>query len=160
MLRRDPPQGLLPSLLDRLLDPESGGTAWQPGYGVEQMMSAVQRDLEDLLNTHQSCMGLPEEFTEASRSLVAYGLPDLCSLNAVSRHQREEIGRLLEGVIARFEPRLREVRTTLVDRGDSHDRTMRFRVEARLAVEPAPPVAFETVLELMTGRCCVQPGGT
>src|SRR5260370_22924865 len=36
------------------------------GYGVEQMVSSVQRDLEDLLNTRQTHGGLPEEFKERS----------------------------------------------------------------------------------------------
>jgi type VI secretion system protein ImpF len=161
MARVDPQQGLMPSILDRLIDPEAGGTAWRHGYGLEQMVEAVRRDLEDLLNTRQSHTGLPEGFTEVGRSVIGYGLPDLTSLNAITPQQREEIGRVLEAVIARFEPRLRAIRATLLDPGDAKvERSVRFRVEANLCVEPAPEVAFDTILELTTGHYSIQSSGT
>jgi type VI secretion system protein ImpF len=160
MASTDPQQGLMPSLLDRLTDPGSGGTGWRRGYGLEQMVEAVQRDLEDLLNTRQSGAGPPEEFAEVRNSVLAYGFPDLSSLNAITPQQRDAIGRLLEDVIARFEPRLRDVRATVIEAGDGKRPTASFRVEARLCVEPAPEVAFETVLELTTGHCSVKPSQT
>jgi type VI secretion system protein ImpF len=157
MPRPDPNQGLMPSILDRLIDPASGGTSWRQGYGVEQMFKAVQRDLEELLNTRQSHMGLPTEFTEVHRSIVGYGLPDLTSLEAITPQQRADIGRVLETTIAQFEPRLRDVRASLSDPGDGKSRSIRFRIEARLCLDPAPEVAFDTTLELSTGHYSVKP---
>jgi type VI secretion system protein ImpF len=153
----DAQQALMPSILDRLIDPESGGTAWRRGYGVEQMTEAVKRDLEELLNTRQSHMGLPEDFVELHRSVYGYGLPDLTSLNAITPQQRAGIGQVLEDVVVRFEPRLRDVRAVMVDAGDGKQRTVKFRIDARLNVDPAPEVAFETILELTTGQYSVQP---
>jgi type VI secretion system protein ImpF len=153
----DAQQALMPSILDRLIDPESGGTAWRRGYGVEQMTDAVKRDLEELLNTRQSHMGLPEDFVELHRSIYGYGLPDLTSLNAITPQQRAGIGQVLEDVVVRFEPRLRDVRAVMVDAGDGKQRTVKFRIDARLNVDPAPEVAFETILELTTGQYSVQP---
>ena len=77
MSRLDPMQRLQPSLIDRLIDPDSGGTAAGQGYSLRDMLESVQRDLEALLNTRQSHQGLPEEFAEVHRSLVAYGLRDV-----------------------------------------------------------------------------------
>ena len=151
--------GLMPSILDRLIDPESGGTASRRGYGVEQMADAVRRDLEDLLNTRQTHFGLPDEWPEVERSVVAFGLPDLTSLNAITAQQRENIGRAIEAVVARFEPRLKDVRATLIESADGLQRTVRFRVDARLIVDPAPEVAFDTILELLTGHAAVQRSG-
>jgi type VI secretion system protein ImpF len=159
MSRIDPHQELLPSVLDRLIDPEAGGTKARKGYTVEQMFRAVQRDLEDLLNTRTSHVGLPAAFAEVHHSLIAYGLPDLTSLNAVTPSEREAIGRVIEGVIARFEPRLREVRATLIDPGNNRERTVRFHIDAKLSLDPAPEVAFDTILELTTGHYVVQPSG-
>ncbi|MFL5246126.1 MAG: type VI secretion system baseplate subunit TssE [Gemmataceae bacterium] len=156
----DPHQGLMPSILDRLIDPDSRGTAWRHGYGVDQMVEAVQRDLEELLNTRQSHMGLPEEFTEVLGSIVGYGLPDLTSLNALTPQQREEIGRVLEVVVGKFETRLRDIRATMLDPGDGKQRTVRFRIDARLCIDPAPEVSFETIMELTTGRYAVQQPGS
>jgi type VI secretion system protein ImpF len=149
-------QGLTPSLLDRLIDPDSGGTARRPGYSVEQMIDAVHRDLEDLLNTRLTNIDIPEDCPQTRRSLVAYGLPDLASLQAFTPQQRAEIGRILEATIAHFEPRLRDVRATLVNPGDAKQRTIKFRIDARLSVEPAPDVAFDTILELSTGHSTIE----
>lgn len=156
MSRIDPRQGLMPSLLDRLIDPEAGGTAWRHGYSVEQMVEAVHRDLEDLLNTRLVNIDIPEDCPETRRSLAGYGLPDLASLQAFTLAQRAEIGHILEATIAHFEPRLRDVRATLVNPGETKERTIQFRIDARLCVEPAPEVAFDTILELSTGHSTIE----
>ena len=157
MPSKDEQQGLMPSIIDRLIDPGSGGTAWRRGYGLEQMIQAVQRDLEDLLNTRQSHEGLPLEFKEVHNSIVAYGLPDLNSMNAITAQQRQQTGRLIEAIIARFEPRLKDIKATLVEGGDNKARSVKFRVDARMRVDPAPEVAFDTILELTTGHYSIKP---
>lgn len=157
--RPDPNQGLMPSILDRLIDPDSGGTSWRRGYSVEQMIDAVRRDLEDLLNTRQTNQGISEDFVEVQNSVVAFGLPDISSLNAITVQQREDIGRALESHIERFEPRLKDIRARLVDPGDGKERRVKFHVEARLNLDPAPEVAFDTVLELASGHYSVNQSG-
>lgn len=157
MSRIDPQMGLMPSILDRLIDPESGGTAWRRGYGVEQMMDAVRRDLEELMNTRQSSMGLADNFPEVRKSVVGYGLPDLTSLDATTPQQREDIGRVIETVVATFEPRLKDIRAHMIDSGEhSKDRRVRFHIDAKLKVDPAPEVAFDTILELTSGHTDVK----
>jgi type VI secretion system protein ImpF len=148
----------MPSIVDRLIDPESGGTSWQRGYDERQIAEAVQRDLEDLLNTRQTHVGQSEGYSEVNRSIVAYGLPDLVSLNAITPQQRKQIGRTLEEVVSKFEPRLKDVKATLITSSESQETTIQFRIEARLSVDPAPEVAFDTILELTTGRYSVKSG--
>jgi type VI secretion system protein ImpF len=160
MARQETQQGLMPSIIDRLIDPDSAGTKWRTGYGVPEMVAAVHRDLEDLLNTRTTDQGIPEGFAEVHSSIVGYGLPDLVSLNAVTASQRESIGRVIESVIEHYEPRLKDVRAHLLDPGDGKERTVRFRIDARLSVDPAPEVAFDTVLELTTGHYSVKPTGS
>ncbi len=156
MAKVDANQSLMPSILDRLIDPDSGGTTYRQGYSLEQMLDAVQRDLEELLNTRQTCVDLPPEFVEVARSPVAYGLPDLTSMNAFTPQDRDNIGHVLEGIVARFEPRLKDVRAILLDSDNDKDRSIKYRVEARLCLDPAPEVAFDTVLELTTGHYSVK----
>ncbi len=159
MSRLDPQQGLMPSLLDRLIDQSADGTAWRQGFGIEQMVQAVYRDLEDLLNSRQVLAGVPADCVEVQRSIVGYGLPDVSSLEAITAEQRSRIGRVLEAVIMHHEPRLRSVRATLLDPAQATLRTVKFRIEARLSVEPAPEVAFDTILELSTGHSSIaRPG--
>jgi type VI secretion system protein ImpF len=155
MSRIDPHQGLQPSILDRLIDPNSRGNSLIRGYKVEQMEAAVRRDLEDLLNTRQSLGALPEGLADVASSILCYGVPDLVSLNALGEAQQQAIGEKLQSIITQFEPRLRDVRATLVQSDDERSRTIRFRIAARLCLDPAPEVAFDTVLELTTGHCAV-----
>ncbi len=153
MSRVDLNQALTPSILDRLIDPESSGTAARSGYGIEQVILAVRRDLEDLLNTHRAIIALPEEFREIRTSPVGYGIPDFGSLPTSTVQQRDSIGRMVEEIIGRFEPRLREVTVHVIDnkRGGDQHLSVRFQIEARLRIEPYPDISFETVMELTTG---------
>jgi type VI secretion system protein ImpF len=159
MPREETQVGLMPSLLDRLTDSTSGGTAWRRGYGVEQMVEAVRRDLEDLLNTRQTTHGLSTDFPETLGSVIGYGLPDLTTLNSFTTEQRAEIGRLIEAAVARYEPRLKGIQALMIEDGGGIERTVKFRIDARLSVDPAPEVAFDTVLELTTGHYLVKPSG-
>jgi type VI secretion system protein ImpF len=148
-------QGLMPSLLDRLIDPDADGTTWRRGFGIEQMIQAVYRDLEDLLNSRQSTTNVPADCAEVLRSIVAYGLPDITAIEASTPGTRAKIGKILETIILHYEPRLRDVRATLLDPNEKVRRTVKFRIEARLCVEPAPDVAFDTILELTTGHSTI-----
>jgi type VI secretion system protein ImpF len=160
MARPDPQQGLMPSMLDRLIDPESAGTAWRRGYGEEQVVAAVLRDLEDMLNTRPAYEGPADEYLEVQQSIVAFGLPDLGMFATSTADQRTAIGQALETVIQRFEPRLRDVSASLLEAGDSRSRTVRFRINAKLNMDPSPEVSFETVGDLLTGRYSVQAAGS
>jgi len=143
-------RGILPSVLDRLLDDQSEPLQAQLSYnvhGLGQVKQAVTRDLEALLNTRRERFeDLPPEFTEARQSLVNYGLPDFSALSLQSLEDRNRIRRVLEQTIALFEPRLTRVRVTL-EALRAHEQTLRFRIDAMLRVEPAPePVTFDATL--------------
>lgn len=149
-------QPLMPSILDRLVDPASHGTAERPWYGMAEMLRAVGRDFSDLLNTHQTHRGLLDDLPEVRRSLLTYGFPDLGSLDAFTSAQRAQIGRAIEDVVRRFEPRLKDVRVVPDEPADPRRRAIRYRIEARLRVEPAPDVSLEAYLELTTGQYSVK----
>ena len=140
----------------KLIDP-NGQPAPGWGYDHRQMLDAVRRDLEELLNTRQP--DPPPEFPEVARSVVAYGLPDLSSVGGASIPQRDALCRVIEATIARYEPRLRKVRVTIADPPDRAALAVRFHVEAALNVDPAPEVTFETVLDLTSGRATVTRDG-
>jgi type VI secretion system protein ImpF len=142
--------GFLPSVLDRLLDDDptrSHEPAPRHGHSLQQLIQAVRRDLEHLLNTRQALLeDLPAAFPEAQRSLLTYGLPDLTALSLQDPHDRTHIRRALEQAITLGEPRLLRVRVTLETPGQP-DQVLHFRIEAFLRVEPAPePVTFDALL--------------
>ncbi len=144
--------GLQPSILDRLIDPESAGTAILIGYDERKMLQAVRRDLEDLLNTRQTHVGLPEGYEQIHRSIAAYGLPDLVSLEAITSRQRETIAETIQRIIETFEPRLKDIKVTYIPGENASERSLKFKIDARLAVDPSPDVAFDTMLELSSGQ--------
>ncbi len=153
-------QAIMPTILDRLIDPESGGTIGRFGYDVNHMIDSVRRDVEDLLNTRQTHHEIDERYQEVRRSIAAYGLPDLVSLNSITPQQREQIARMIEEVVRQFEPRLKDVRAAVITVGDSKDRNLHYRIEGKLHVEPSPELAFDTVLELSTGHYSVKSAET
>jgi type VI secretion system protein ImpF len=64
---------------------------------------------------------------------------------------------VIKRAIDRFEPRLRAVKVAVLSADpDAVRGSVKFRVTARLAVDPAPEVAFDTILNVGTGKCDVQ----
>ena len=155
MARTDNEIRITPSVLDRLLDYEPGLShepAASRAQSLRQLKQAVRRDLEYLLNTRQAAGGVPPGLKELGRSLAAYGLPDFSAVNVNNPAEQGQMRRSLEAAIATFEPRLKAVKVTL-EPARGADRTLRFRVDARLQVEPTPePVTFDTVLQLHSGE--------
>ncbi|SRR6266852_1546089 len=145
---------LVPSLLERLVDhhPEvSREPTGELFYDIRQMKVTLAHDLEELLNTRREAFDeLPGEFVEVNKSLLVYGLPDFTSFNLLDPTDCSRIKRLIEVAITRFESRLERVRVSMQE-PNRNDRTLRFKIEAMLRIEPSrEPVAFDTVLQLAT----------
>jgi type VI secretion system protein ImpF len=159
MAKVDTQHALKASMIDRLIDPESDGTSWRPGYSIEQMIDSVRRDLEDLLNSHVSEIDIPPELVEVNNSVVMYGLPDLVSNHSAGPTVLERIRVTMEQVISRFEPRLANVRAKIIKPDADALLRVEFEIHATLRVDPAPEVAFITVLKLTTGETSIQRVG-
>ncbi len=144
--------GRKPSILDRLIDPDSAGTASRPGYSLPQILEVIRRDLEDLLNSRRAVDGPPGLLN----SIYCYGLPDLSAFSVETAEQREALARVLDQIIPTFEPRLRNVRTTMELEEELHGKQTTFRITAVLAIEPFDAVSFQTVLDLTTGHYSVK----
>jgi type VI secretion system protein ImpF len=140
---------ITPSLLDRLTDHEPG-VRYEPvlsrNQGLRALKAALWRDMNALLNTKRREEEIPEQFTETTKSLLTFGIPDFTSYSLKSPADQNRLRRAIEAAIRRFEPRLEKINVT-IQLPDETDPTMRFRVDAFLQIEPAPePVSFETVL--------------
>lgn len=146
---------ITPSIIDRIIDPEAGGTRFRRGYSLEKMIESVRRDLEDLLNTRRGISEIEEEYVELRNSIVNFGMPDFASLDTTTFQDRERLADVIEHIVEQFEPRLKEVRAVMDTSWDSGKFDVRYQIEAKLSVDPAPEVTFETVLELTTGHARV-----
>jgi type VI secretion system protein ImpF len=152
------PQSLKPSVLDRLIDACYEGSRAPTWYDAQGVIASVRRDLEDLLNTRQTHQGLCDGFPELENSLITFGLPDAASLLAVTPQQRLALGRRIEQIITRFEPRLKQVRVIVSDAIDPRRRVLEFAIHGRLQIEPAVDLELNAALELTTGQLSVSAG--
>jgi type VI secretion system protein ImpF len=150
----------VPSILDRLTAPESFGNGPSLGFHLQQLIEAVRRDLEDLLNTRQSHQGLDAKFVELNDSVLAYGLPDFSEMDGTKPNAQRQIGTIIEEIVERFEPRLRDVRAipSEASQDDRAGLSVRIHIDARLRVEPYPDVTFESVIELTSGKASISAG--
>jgi len=149
--------GMMPSVLDRIIDPSSLGTPARPGFSVEDLVASVRRDVEDLLNTRQNQDRTIDEFPLLAGSVYRFGMPEMVSMRASSPEDRQKIGRVLEKIIGQYEPRLSNIKAVLVgDTNDTKHGTVNFRIEGRLRLDPAPEVVFETLLEFATGQSRIE----
>ncbi len=139
------------SVLDRLLDNEPDVTKEAvptKAQQIRQLQQNVLRDLEDLLNTRRRIETWSESLNELDTSLLTYGLNDVSDLGLASNTGRETIRRLLETVLRQFEVRFKAVKVALLENKTEEDRTLRFRIDAMLNMEPDPlPVTFDSELE-------------
>lgn len=159
MARFDNETRITLSVLDRLLDDEPNLSTEAPvsrQKSLRQLKAGVRRDLEWLLNSRQVVNGVSEDLKETTHSVVNYGLPDFTSYSIKSPAERNRVRRALESAIAAFEPRLQDV-IVIIDPMREGERTLRFRVDARLRIDPVPePITFDTVLQLGSGQYVVQ----
>jgi type VI secretion system protein ImpF len=155
MARNDPGVNITLSVLDRLTDSDPSARTdpvipWAQSF--RETKAAVRRDLEWLLNTRQSPEPAADDLALASKSVFNFGLPDITSLTLQSANDRARLLRTLETTITRFEPRIQDARV-YVDNVVPGSRTLRFRIDGLLRIDPAPErVSFDTVLELSSGQ--------
>ena len=155
MSRFDNEIRISPSVLDRLLDDRPEETREAPANrqtSLRLLKLAVKRDLEWLLNTRSNPEGVLAGLTEVARSLAVYGLPDFTTATVKSSEDQNRLREAVELAVRTFEPRLEGVEVS-VDTTSEAERSVRFRIDARLKVDPAPePVTFDTTLQLMSGE--------
>lgn len=149
-----------PSLLDRLVDlapREPADRALTRDESVRAYRNSVLRDLEWLLNTRRTTVDVPDAFPNVQRSTFFYGLPDISSMSADSREVRQGLIRGIERTIQHFEPRLSDVRVSLMPDQD-RDQQIRFVIEGILDVDPDPePVVFDSIIDISSGDISVRP---
>jgi len=146
------------SVLDRLIDDPnvSEDVFLTRSKSLRELKQAVRRDLEWLLNTRHPVVEVPEG-TEVRNSVFMYGLPDITSMTVRSTRDRKRLTESIQAAVAKFEPRLANVRVSLVTVADEKVPSLRFVIEGLLRVDPSPEqVSFDTVLELSSGEYKVQ----
>jgi type VI secretion system protein ImpF len=148
------------SLIDRLIDEEPDKLRDPPLSTAESLANlrrSVRRDLEALLNTRRRWRSWPEEFTELGLSPLGYGISDFSAGAFNDPRRREWLRSEVELIIRRFEPRLVDLRVTLMEPKEELEATLRLRIEGLLRTAPAPdPIAFDTLVDAATAEVLVK----
>lgn len=155
MSRTDNEVRVQASVLDRLIDYEpeiNREPVASRSKNLRLLKQSVRRDLEWLLNTRQLATGVPPELKEVNDSVIAFGLPDFTALSIDNADDQKLIKREIEEAVRRFEQRLESV-VVSIEPVEPTERVLRFRIDARLKIDPAPePITFDTVLQLGSGE--------
>jgi type VI secretion system protein len=125
-------------LLERIRRAESNpdyrGTA---DHGA--IVLSIHNHLERILNTRQGSALIAED----------YGMPDFTNLiGNFSSESTRDLSRDIQQVIARYEPRLSNVRVAVVE-SDELSTSLHFQVSCHLASDDgrSRPVAFQTIID-------------
>ena len=152
-----------PCLLDRLTDDDPQNPQESRDkrvIGNQQFRRAVLRDLGWLLNT-ASRMEDDEiaEFPEAARSVLNYGVPDMCGLTT-STVDPNRVERQVRQAIERYEPRIlpRSLKVKAVaDPEEMGPNAVSFNITGELWAQPMPEHLYvKTDVDLETGQCKVE----
>ncbi len=153
-----PIEKLQPCLLDRLTDEEpqrSEESRMQRIVSAQKYRRGVLRDLEWLFNTqaYLRLEGLEsfqlKDYPEAYRSVLNYGVRQLCGLIAPDMERLQEE---LAEALRIFEPRLSA--RSLAVHSDKERNQITFEIEGELWVNPLPEhLHLKTTVDLETGEC-------
>jgi type VI secretion system protein ImpF len=163
MAHSAPDSAVTLSVFDRLIDVEPRDSKEAPltrAQSVRMLRDAVRRDLEWLLNTRRIAVAPDEGYRELNRSVYVFGLPDFTGISQGTARDRDKLIRQIQNAIKIFEPRIAKVRIIPVETQGASSRTLRFRIEGLLLMDPEPEhVSFDTVLQLTSGAYEVQNAG-
>lgn len=156
MAKRKDQRPALPSVLDRLLEDDRQQAMTTAQFGAA-LRDAVRRDLEDLLNTRQRPFDLPPGLDDLESSSYEFGIPDFSGANMSSAERRRKYLKGIEEIIRKHEPRFASVRVVPVDDRQAAYRSLHFRIEAVLRVEPAPEsVLYDSQVDILTRSFRIQ----
>jgi type VI secretion system protein ImpF len=148
-------------VLDRLIDRKptvSSEPEVLRTVRLARLKESVHDDLQWLLNCKRSIVKIPTDLKHLRGSLLTFGLPDFTHASLTRAEDHRALQRNIVTAIRMFEPRLKEVVVTVAE-GREFDRSLRFRIEAKLDVKPvSEPVVFDSVLDLATKSFSLEVG--
>jgi type VI secretion system protein ImpF len=119
---------------------------------INRYKDSVKRDLEWLLNTRQVVDDRLPLYPEVSRSVYAYGLADITSVNVGAVQDQNELLRRMERCIEFFDKRLTKTEI-LLEPMVGLNRLLRFSINGIVLMDPAPEeIVIDTILDPVSGE--------
>ncbi|WP_166169955.1 type VI secretion system baseplate subunit TssE [Acinetobacter sp. SA01] len=142
------PYGFKTTLFDRLLAETEKN---DHGISLQKLRESVALDLEDLLNSRMSLLdGVIDDFPLAKQSVLQFGIIDFVGLSTANPIDRDKICQSIEQSIAAHEPRLKQVKVTMLF--DGHNMGgLSLSIQAYLNIQPLfEPVILDVLLKPTT----------
>jgi type VI secretion system protein ImpF len=145
------------ALFDRLLQGDSIETDRNAERALRELRESVRRDLEILFNTRPRHLPFDPRLEELQQSILYFGLSELQGQHLATAAQQAQFQNYLQAVIARFEPRFRDLSVELTTAQDPLDRILRFQIHAVLETESvSEPVTYDTMIDPVTGSLVIR----
>ncbi|OTG57067.1 type VI secretion protein [Acinetobacter sp. ANC 3903] len=142
------PYGFKKTLFDRLFDETE---QHDRGISLQQLRESVASDLEDLLNSRMALLdGVIDDFPLAKQSVLLFGIIDFVGLSTANPIDRDKICQSIEQSIAAHEPRLKQVKVTMLFDGHNMG-ALSLSIQAYLDIQPLfEPVILDVLLKPTT----------
>ncbi|MBY0462866.1 MAG: type VI secretion system baseplate subunit TssE [Alphaproteobacteria bacterium] len=101
---------------------------------IDELLSNMQKDLENLLNTRRQPFSLPSEFKEVTSSVLGYGLDDFSHILSFSQINLQRMAIDIEKTLRLFEPRFSKVKVEIEKDTQEHKKQVLFKIIASLNV--------------------------
>lgn len=146
-LTKFPPFGFKSTLFDRLFCEDQDVNK----LSIQSVRTSVAEDLEDLLNTRAGANVLDvSTYPCVKHSILTYGIIDFVGLSTSNPLDRERICQSIEQAICAHEPRLSQVRVSMLMNSDNMG-ALCLSIQAFLKVDPIfEPIVFDAILKPMT----------
>ena len=134
------------TVIERLLHRKSSVVELGAEVG-DPLRDSILRDVEMLLNSRRPETLIPEEYTEVAKSILNFGVPEFDQFgNLAAPSEQARLCKAFETAIQLFEPRLRNVKVSMVQ-PKKREGILRFRIDAVIAA-----VGEDLVLEAGVNR--------
>lgn len=149
---------LQPCLLNRLTDDEPEVKKESRDRRVISMnryRKAILYDLAHILNSRAHPLGANiYEFSDASKSVINYGVRDICGMTASSLSP-VDLESQVQQAVQFFEPRIlsNSLSVRMVPSNSEGDRSISFEIEGELWAQPLPDHLYvKTEVDIETGH--------
>lgn len=150
--------GFKPTLFERLFAPSTDNremTYWN----INELKSAVARDIEELLNTRCIHLDNISDYPLTKKSVFNFGILDFVGLSTANPEHRDQICKAIQETICDQEPRLSYVQVFMHIDSD-HVGSLLLTIKGVLSLKPLQePVVFDAVLNPSTQQYSIKPSG-
>jgi type VI secretion system protein ImpF len=145
------------TVIERLLHRKS--SVVELGAEIDDpLRDSILRDVEMLLNSRCPETLIPEEYTEVVKSILNFGVPEFDQFgNLAAPSEQARLCKAFETAIQLFEPRLRNVKVSMVH-PKKREGILRFRIDAVIEAV-SEDLVFEAGLNRTSSEVSVYAGG-